>query len=167
MFSIVVRVAEGLALLGGLLLLTLALMVTVSVGGRALIPLGLGPVPGDFELVEMGSAIVVFFFLPWCHLRGGHAAVDLLVLHFPRGAQRLVLAVGDVLMLLVWLVLTWRLALGLLDKWRSAETTFILQLPLWWAYAACLLAAVLGCGVYAACGLRRLARRDATGAALA
>lgn len=167
MFSTVVRVAEGLALLGGLLLLALALMVTASVGGRALIPLGLGPVPGDFELVEMGSAIVVFFFLPWCHLRGGHAAVDLLYTHFPRAAQRWVLAAGDGLMLLVWLVLTWRLALGLLDKWRSAETTFILQLPLWWAYAACLVAAMLGCTVYAACCLRRLARPDATGAALA
>ena len=117
--------------------------------------------------VEVGVGIAIFYFLPWCYLRGGHATVDLLYMHMPAWFKKGVDLFSDVAMLLVWLVLTWRLALGLLDKWRSAETTFILQLPLWWAYAACLLAAVLGCGVYAACGLRRLARRDATGAALA
>jgi phosphate/sulfate permease len=46
-------------------------------------------------------------------------------------------------------VLTWRLLVALGDKYREAETTFILALPLWWAYALCAVAAVVGCLTYA------------------
>ena len=49
----------------------IALMSVASIVGRALsgLGLGLGPVPGDFELVEAGTALAVFCFLPWCHLK--------------------------------------------------------------------------------------------------
>ena len=56
------------ALLGGAVLIVLTLLTVASVSGRALIPLGLGPLPGDFELVEAGVAFAVFAFLPWCQL---------------------------------------------------------------------------------------------------
>ncbi len=142
-------IAEWLALLGGVLLVLLAVMVTLSVSGRALLSLGLGPIPGDFELVEMATAIVVFFFLPWCHLKNGHAAVDLLHGRLPPSVQRVITIVSDTLMTMVWLVLTWRLGLATLEKLQAKETSFILQIPLGWAYALCWLAAVMGCLIYA------------------
>ena len=148
LIKFVYRAAEGLAYLGGLLLCLLALMIVISVGGRALIWLGLGPIPGDFELVEMGTAIVVFCFLPWCYLKDGHATVDMIYMHLPRWSQRAVMVGSDLLMLLVWLVLTWRLAIAVGDKFREQETSFILALPLWWAYAVSLFGAALGCVVY-------------------
>jgi hypothetical protein len=52
--------ARWLALAGGVLLCVLCVMVVISVSGRALGGIGLKPVPGDFELVEMGTAIAVF-----------------------------------------------------------------------------------------------------------
>jgi TRAP-type C4-dicarboxylate transport system permease small subunit len=150
MIKLVYRLAEWLAYVGGLLLTALALMVVLSVSGRALLKLGLGPIPGDFEMVEMATAIVVFFFLPWCYLKNGHAMVDLVYMHMPRWAQRSVTVASDLLMLLAWVILTWRLALALGDKFREGETTFILQLPIWWAFAFCLLGAVIGCLTYLA-----------------
>ncbi|MCS6995950.1 MAG: TRAP transporter small permease [Casimicrobiaceae bacterium] len=143
------RLAAGLAVAGGLLLCALALMIVVSVTGRAFVRVGLGPIPGDFELVEVGAAICVFFFLPWCHLRGGHATVDLFYSRFPLPLQRAVTVVSEWLMLILWLLLTWRLGVGLIEKYRAGETTFILQWPLWWGYALCMAAAVAGCVVYA------------------
>jgi len=59
------------AYLGGFLLCALILLIVISVAGRAAIGIGLGPVPGDFELVEMGMGIAIFFFMPWCYIKGG------------------------------------------------------------------------------------------------
>ncbi len=58
-------------------------------------------------------------------------------MHTPKWAQRAVDIVSDVLMLVVWLVLTWKLGEGMLEKKEYLETTFILQMPVWWAYAFC------------------------------
>jgi TRAP-type C4-dicarboxylate transport system permease small subunit len=150
MTGFIYRLSKWAAIVGGIALCALTLMIVVSVSGRALIGLGLGPVPGDFELVEVGTAVAVFFFLPWTYLKGGHATVDLLYMHLPRWGQRAVLIVSDLLMLVVWLALTWMLYQGMLEKREYMETTFILAMPVWWAYAACLVGAVIGCLAYIA-----------------
>ncbi|MGQ9723967.1 MAG: TRAP transporter small permease [Tepidimonas sp.] len=142
------RLAKWSAIVGGLVLCAITLMSVASITGRALNGLGLGPVPGDFELVEAGTGVAVFLFLPWTYLRGGHATVDILYNHLPRAVQRAILLGSDTLMLLLWLVLTWRLWHGMLEKREYLETTFILQMPLWWAYAACMVGAVIGCLAY-------------------
>lgn len=156
MIEWIYRIARWTAILGGVVLTALTLMVVASVAGRAMIGLGLAPVPGDFELVEVGVGIAIFFFLPWCYLRGGHATVDLLYMHLPTWAKRGIDTVSDLLMLAVWLVLTWKLWEGMLEKKEYLETTFILQMPVWWAYAFCLAGAVIGCIAYFAKTLTQL-----------
>jgi TRAP-type C4-dicarboxylate transport system permease small subunit len=99
--------------------------------------------------------IAIFYFLPWCYLRGGHATVDLLYMHMPNWFKKTVDIFSDVAMLLVWLVLTWKLWEGMLEKKEYLETTFILQMPIWWAYAFCLVGAVIGCICYVAKTLTR------------
>lgn len=150
MIAWIYRLAYWAALVGGLVLVALTLMVVASVSGRALIGIGLGPIPGDFELVEVGVGVAVFFFLPWCYLKGGHATVDLLYMHMPKWIQRAIVIISDLLMMAVWLVLTWMLWQGLLEKKEYMETTFILQMPIWWAYAFCFVGAVIGCLSYIA-----------------
>lgn len=144
------RLAEWLAMLGGVLLVAMALMVVASVTGRALISVGLGPVQGDFEMVEVGMAVAIFFFMPWCHVKAGHATVDLLYMHLGSAGQRAIQVLSAALMLAVWLVLVWQLGLGMLEKKQYMETTFIRQIPIWWGYALCLVGGVLGCAVYLA-----------------
>lgn len=145
MHSFVRALAGASAITGGLVLLCLILMTCISIVGRALISAGLGPVEGDFEFVEAGVAFAIFAFLPWVQFSRGHATVDLLAPLFGATLNRWLDALADVLMMLVALVITWRLALGLLDKKSYFETTFILQYPVWWAYAACLAGAVIWC----------------------
>nr|WP_255701545.1 TRAP transporter small permease [Afifella sp. H1R] len=113
-------------------------MTVLSIAGRALVPLGLGPVPGDFELVEAGVAFAVFSFLPWCQFRRGHVTVDLLAERFgPRGMAACALA-SNLVMTAIAGLLAWRLGLGMQDKRLYPETSFILQFPIWWPYAASL-----------------------------
>jgi TRAP-type C4-dicarboxylate transport system permease small subunit len=144
------RLSRWSAVLGGLMLALVMLLVVVSVSGRALVGLGLGPVPGDFELVEVGTAVAVFLFLPWCYLRGGHASVDLLYERFPASWRWFVTTLADGLMLALWLALTERLFEGMSEKREYLETTFILLMPIWWGYALCLVGGVIGCLAYVA-----------------
>lgn len=136
--------ARALAILGGLALLAVTALTVASITGRAFIRQGLGPVPGDFELVEALTAFAVFAFLPWCQLRRGHATVDVFTRMLPERANRLIDLACEVLMTAVVMLIAWRLWHGLIDKQRYHETTFILQFPLWWSYAAAFAAAAAG-----------------------
>lgn len=76
-------VAEAVALIGGALLIAVASMVVVSVTLRSDL-VGAAGVPGDFELVQMATAIAAFCFLPLCQLRRGNIFVDTFTLKLPQ-----------------------------------------------------------------------------------
>ena len=141
MDRIVQHLARLSALAGGLVLTALVCITCLSIGGRAMIWAGLGPVPGDFELVEAGIAFAVFAFLPWCTLNAGHATVDIFTNGLSQQANRVLLAFWEVVMALTVAFIAWRLYEGMIGKVRNGETTFLLQFPVWWAYAACLVPA--------------------------
>lgn len=149
MALVIYRLSRATAWFGALVLTLIAVMSVASIIGRALLPLGLGPVPGDFELVEAGTALAVFCFLPWCHLSRGHAVVDLFWKSYPAALQRALDIAADALMLVVWLLLIWRMGVAMLDYRDNGEVSFILQMPVWWGYAASLLPGVLGLVAYA------------------
>ena len=145
------------ALAGGLVLTILVVIIVISVTGRALVFAGLAPIPGDFELVEAGTAFAAFAFLPWCHLKRGHAVVEILTMHFSDGVNRIIEVIANLLMLVFAVLICWRHWLGTLDKQSYGETTFILQFPIWWAYAASLVGAVVFVIVSAWCLIRAIA----------
>lgn len=142
--SIVHGLARWLAILGGLTLVAITVMTTLSIGGRSLIWAGLGPVPGDFELVEAGTGFAVFAFLPWCQLTRGHATVDLFTSYLSPAANRVLDFIWEVVLGLITILIAWRLWVGMLEKRGYGETTFILQFPIWWGMALCALATVVG-----------------------
>ena len=129
MQHLIYGISRALAWLGAAVLIVLAVLSVVSISGRALSQWGLGPVPGDFELVEAGTAFAVFCFLPWTHLTPSHAVVDLFWGLYPPLMKKLLIVVSDAVMLLLWVLLTWRLAAGMQDYRATQELTFILQFP--------------------------------------
>jgi TRAP-type C4-dicarboxylate transport system permease small subunit len=135
--------ARWLAILGGVVLVVITIITVVSITGRSLIWAGLRPVPGDFELVEAGVGFAVFAFLPWCQLNRGHATVDIFTSVLPAQVNRHIDVVAEVLMTIAITFIAWRLWFGLQDKIRYGETTFILQFPVWWSFAACMVAAAI------------------------
>lgn len=141
--------SRGMAWFGAMVLLLIAIMIVVSIAGRAFSFAGLGPVPGDFELVEAGTALVVFCFMPWCHLKMGHATVDMFWGFYPSKMQRVLTIVSDLLMLLVWALLIWRMGVATIEYYHNGETTFILHMPVWFGYGASMVPALFGCVVYA------------------
>lgn len=124
--------ATGLALLGGLLLFGLALMTVISVAGRVLFS---APVPGDFELVEIGMAITVFAFLPYCQMTGGNVIVDVFTAKAGARTKSALDGIGSLTFAVVAAILTWRAYAGFADARQYGETSMLLRLPLWWGYA--------------------------------
>lgn len=132
--------ARALAILGGLVLIVITLLTVISITGRAFVKMGLGPIPGDFELVEAMTAFAVFAFLPWCQLRRAHATVDVFTRFLSDRVNRWIDVISELLMTLAIVLIAWRLWYGMMDKIRYNETTFILQFPVWWGFAAAMAA---------------------------
>ena len=61
----------------------------------------------------------------------------------PAGLNRILDVVIDLLMLAVAVLLFRQHYLGTVDKTLYGETTFLLQFPIWWAYAAALSGALV------------------------
>ena len=73
-------VTRPLAIAGGLLMLAVAATVTVNVLLRWLFN---SAVSGDIELVQIGSAVAIFAFLPLCQSRRGNIVVDTFTTRLP------------------------------------------------------------------------------------
>jgi len=88
-------------------------------------------------------AIAVIAFLPWCSMRRGHATVDIFTANLPLSANRVIDLLWEAVLTIVLAVIAWRLFAGTADKMRYGETTFLLQYPVWWSFAACAVLAVV------------------------
>ena len=155
MHALMDRLARLFALAGGLVLCALVVLTCLSVLGRMLNSLlhgdamqaaapdlaaassaaGVGPINGDFELVEAGMAFSIFAFLPLCQLSGAHASVDIFTDRLPPRAGRALRAAIEIVFAAVLVLIAWQLGEGMLSKLRSGQTTFLLEYPVWWAYA--------------------------------
>jgi len=85
----------------------------------------------------------VFCALPYCQMRYGHVSVDILSRRFPILLSWLIAVLSHSAMSVIAFIITRQLYLGMMDKYQWGETTFILQLPAWWGYAAALPASAL------------------------
>ena len=129
-----------LAIIGGLVLTTVMLLAVVSIIGRFLGRLRwaifdrLGPIPGDFELVAMGTGMSIFLFLSWAQFNRGHVTVDIFVSKLgPRGLAWLS-TVTNLIMTIAVVLLAQRIGEGMESKQRFGETTQILEIPVWYGY---------------------------------
>lgn len=164
--------ARAMAILGGIVLSALILLTCLSVLGRgintflhwslietympglskSLLATGVGPILGDYEIVEAGIAFAIFAFMPLCQITAGHATVDLFTQNLPNVVNRVLTAVIEIIFAAVLILISLRLYEGMLSKIRYNETTLLLQLPTGWSYAIALAASVLTAiiGVYMA-----------------
>ncbi len=177
MTNFMTKLARFMAILGGIVLTFLILLTCISIIGRSLngafhsefmqniapgfanwmLDLGIGPVNGDFEVVEAGVAFAIFAFLPICQMTAGHASVDIFTNMFPKSFNRFLRMIIEIVFAAVLILIAWRLFEGLQSKMSYGETTFLLQFPIWWAYLASFVGGITAAvvGAYMA-GIRTL-----------
>jgi len=125
------KLASAFAVAGGILFCLMALLVLTSILGRFIFLL---PVPGDFEIVGMGTAISVFLCLPYCQLHRGNVTVDLFVSAMPRKIQLGLEIMASCLYAAIALLFAWHMAQGFMDMFVQGDITIILGIPLWLAF---------------------------------
>jgi TRAP-type C4-dicarboxylate transport system permease small subunit len=121
------------ALAGAVVALLVAVMTTVSVIGRAFF---LSPLQGDVEMTQLGIGLAISLCLPWCQLKSANIIVDFFTQRAPMRVQRWLDAFGALMIGSMCALLSWRTAVGAVGVRESYEATMILDLPMWWAYAA-------------------------------
>lgn len=163
MHRVFLTLARATAILGGTVLTVLIFLTVLSVAGRGLntvmhsligagvfptvaqffLDLGVGPLMGDFEMVEAGVAFCIFAFIPITQITGGHATVDVLTSQFSPRTNRVLIAFWEVIFAIVLIIIAWRLFAGMQGKMKYNETTMLLQFPVWWAYGASFVGALI------------------------
>lgn len=152
------RASEVFALAGGAVLLAVMTLTVVSVTGRTFFG---SPVLGDFELVEVGCAVAIFAFLPYCQMSGGNVVVDIFMRGLGETSRRRLDALHSLVFALIAALFAWRLSLGGAELFAWGETTMILGLPMWLGFvpmvaSSALLAAIC---LYQAAGGRGVPQR--------
>jgi TRAP-type C4-dicarboxylate transport system permease small subunit len=120
--------AKALAFVGGAVAIALAVIVLASILGRWLFS---APIPGDFELAQIGTAIAVFAFLPYCQIVRGNIVVDTFTAHLPARWRDRIDAIWDGVFAAAMALLAACLTRGTLDTFSSQEVSMVLRIPVW------------------------------------
>jgi TRAP-type C4-dicarboxylate transport system permease small subunit len=153
------RLSIQLSYLGGIVVAAIGIMSSISIIGRSALS---RPITGDFELVEIGTAIAGSLFLPYCQASYGHIAVDFFTLKANFRTRLWLDRFGCLLMAVMFFACGARAIIGSIDIYRSGETSMLLGVPTWIGYAGMLpgvfVAAI--CALAQACGLMLSERVD-------
>ena len=120
--------AKALAMLGGVVALAVATVMVISVLGRWLFA---APIPGDFELAQIGTATTVFAFLPYCQIVRGNIVVDTFTAALPARIRSRIDGVCDLIYAAAMAVVAVCLVRGTIDTHASHEVSMVLRIPVW------------------------------------
>ena len=102
------------------------------------------PVSGTFELMGYFGAVLTAFTLGYTQIRQGHIAVDIVVLRFPKKAQRVLKAINHIICMVFFSVVAWQIAKYAGNLWETCEVTETLRIIYYpFAYGVALGCAVL------------------------
>jgi TRAP-type C4-dicarboxylate transport system permease small subunit len=121
-------ISKWMAVFGGVILFILAILTTISVFGRKFLD---APVPGDFELVAIGTGVAVFACLPYCQLMRGNVLVDFFMNNAPTRAKTIADIIAGLIFLAIGLMLTWRMIYGAIDMHDVKEVSMTIGFPRW------------------------------------
>ena len=116
------------ALMGGTVFMLLIGMSLISIVGRKLFAL---PVPGDFEVLQMGAAVASATFFSYCQMVDGHVRVDFFTNWLPLRVRSLLDGIAALLMGTVALLIAWRTGVAAVASYESGEASLMLGWPGW------------------------------------
>ena len=137
---------QASAVVGGVILIGIALMTLASVLGRVLWS---SPIQGDVEMVQLACAVGIACFLPYTQWLGGNIIVDFFTTWASAQTQRRLDALGALLLGVVAGLICWRTGAGGMAAYATEETSMLMAIPIWIPYAlmtpGLLLTALVSC----------------------
>jgi len=129
-------ISDKLKVVGAVFLFGMAVLTCLDVIGR----LFKYPIFGSVELVSFMGVIAVACSLPFTHIEGGHIGVELVVRKFSRKIRDIIKLCTEVLSLILFSLVTWKMFEYYIKVKNSGELSMNLQLPEYWVIF------LLGCG---------------------
>ena len=138
---LLLRTSQIFAYLGGIVLLALTLMTVYSVIGRTIVKTDWlsampflswwRPVRGDFELIEIGTAIAIASFFPYCHMVRGNVLVDFFTSQAHPRVKSAMAILANVIFSVVSILITWRMIVGSNEFYTAVykQSSMILKIP--------------------------------------
>ena len=81
------------------------------------------PVRGTFELMGYFGAVVTALTLGYTQSKGGHIAVDILVLKFSSKTKRFLIGTNNLICLIFFALVTWQVSKYARTLWTTGEVT--------------------------------------------
>lgn len=134
---LVTRVTVWWALSGGVILLAVVLVTTTNAGAFALDKLArpfgwsVAGLPGYEDFVRLAVSAAGLMFFPYCQLRRGHLAVNLIAHRFSRQLRRSLGALAQLGTALLALFLGYWMVLGMLETRGDNALSRVLGWPEW------------------------------------
>jgi TRAP-type C4-dicarboxylate transport system permease small subunit len=126
------RLCQVFGAIGAALALATGMLTTASVLMRALWS---QPISGDVEMTQMGIALAIAMCLPYCQWQRANIIVDFFTQSSSPRSQGRLDALGNLFLVVLYGLLAWRTSVGAVSVYEAGETTMIIGLPMWWAYA--------------------------------
>jgi len=124
---------RAFAIAGGVGFIALVALSIISIVGRKL---AAAPIPGDIEILQMGTAVASAAMLAYCEMEHQHLRVDFFTTRLPLSARRRLDAVSHGLLAIVAAVVAWRTGAGALSLREAGEASMMLLWPVWTVVAA-------------------------------
>lgn len=115
----------------GVMLILMALMSLASIVGRSFLGM---PIVGDYELVQIMSAMAVSMALPFCQMIRGHVIVDFFTTALPAKANKFLDILASLALAVASFLLTWRIGVGLVEMLGNGDASMLLNIPTWLGY---------------------------------
>ena len=113
------------ALIGGMLLLFILFITLLNIIGRKF---GF-PISGDFEIVELSMATIIFLFLPYCQMKKANISIKTFTKKFNTKVNIFLDFSGTVMLGALGLLFAWRILFGGIDYYNFNDQTMVLQIP--------------------------------------
>lgn len=113
---------------GGLIFIGLVVMSLVSIIGRKI---AATPVPGDIEVMQMGTAIASAAMLAYCEMERQHLRVDFFTTRLSAHLRHRLDAFSHLVLAIIALLIAWRTTVSATSLLDAGETSVILGWPVW------------------------------------
>lgn len=141
------RASKPLTVLAGVSLLFIVLIIVASVVARYFLN---SPIKGADELVQMAGVVLIMMALPYGTSVGAHVRVDIFDAFLGKAGRIFGDVISRLLSGFVLCIITHRAFLRMLDAYEYADTTNMLQLPLWPFFGVLMLGTLLCLVIYLA-----------------
>lgn len=111
--------------ISGIVLMFLVVLLTVNILGRAINY----PILGTVEIIRYGFAILVCTTVAYTAFEDAHIAIDLFVNHYPPMVKAVVETISQLLGIVIFSTLAWRLFVDAVEAYTLKEASSTLGLP--------------------------------------